>query len=203
MDVISVPVHTHTHSQQLLIRPQQQASTPAPLALAPLPLTSLPPPPPMDLNLPRNWKTARDPQGKVYYYHVITRKSQWERPTDQDIEGTITMELATPEHEQPSDEVCLCVLVYYSLVLELQSALFILLVHSLIGHFQGSPYPTRGRLEPPAATHPPRLPPSHSHRGQGECPLLQGGGYVLSLVPTTCYVEHEMFLLNATLPSVC
>ena len=42
----------------------------------------------------------------MYYYHVITRKSQWEQPTDLDVEGTITMDLATPEHEQPSDEVC-------------------------------------------------------------------------------------------------
>ena len=44
----------------------------------------------------------------MYYYHVITRKSQWEQPTDQDVEGTITMDLATPEHEQPSDEVGVC-----------------------------------------------------------------------------------------------
>ncbi len=36
----------------------------------------------------------------MYYYHTVTRKSQWERPTDQDAEGTITMELATPEHEK-------------------------------------------------------------------------------------------------------
>lgn len=43
------------------------------------------------------------PQGKVYYYHTVTRKSQWERPTEQDAEGTITMELATPEHEKSPD----------------------------------------------------------------------------------------------------
>ena len=92
--------HTHTHTQQLVIRSQHQASTSTPLTLAPLP-----PPPPSESNLPRNWRTARDPQGKMYYYHVITRKSQWEPPTDQDVEGTITMDLATPEHEPPSDEV--------------------------------------------------------------------------------------------------
>ena len=89
-----------THTQQLVIQSQQQMPAPTPL-----PLASLPPPPPTDLSLPQNWRTARDPQGKVYYYHVITRKSQWVRPTDQDVEGTITMDLATPEHEQPSDEV--------------------------------------------------------------------------------------------------
>ena len=38
-------------------------------------------------------------QGKTYYYHVITRKSQWTRPTDWDADGSVTMELAS------SDEV--------------------------------------------------------------------------------------------------
>ena len=38
-------------------------------------------------------------QGKTYYYHVITRKSQWTRPTEKDADGSVTMELAS------SDEV--------------------------------------------------------------------------------------------------
>ena len=38
-------------------------------------------------------------QGKTYYYHVITRKSQWTRPTDWDADGSVTMDLAS------SDEV--------------------------------------------------------------------------------------------------
>ena len=41
--------------------------------------------------------------GKVYYYHTITRKTQWERPTEKDVEGTITMDLGTPEPESGSE----------------------------------------------------------------------------------------------------
>ena len=38
-------------------------------------------------------------QGTTYYYHVITRKTQWTRPTETDADGSVTMELAS------SDEV--------------------------------------------------------------------------------------------------
>ena len=48
------------------------------------------------------------PQGKVYYYHTITRKSQWDQPTEVDAEGTITMDLGTPEHEHSEEEVRSC-----------------------------------------------------------------------------------------------
>ena len=70
---------------------------PSPLALMPLP-----PPPPgssaeQKRRLPLHWKEAKDSAGKAYYYHSITRKTQWELPTEQD-EGTITMDLATPDH---------------------------------------------------------------------------------------------------------
>lgn len=47
------------------------------------------------MDLPPHWKFAKDPSGKVYYYHSITRKTQWDKPTSQD-EGDITMDLATP-----------------------------------------------------------------------------------------------------------
>ena len=86
-----------THTFQVYIQP---SPTPTPLSLAPLP----PPPPEEEINLPPHWKTARDPQGKIYYYHTITRKSQWERPTDKDAEGTITMDLATPERDADSSD---------------------------------------------------------------------------------------------------
>ena len=39
-------------------------------------LASLPPPPPVsseEKGLPENWRTARDPAGKIYYYHSITK----------------------------------------------------------------------------------------------------------------------------------
>lgn len=31
-------------------------------------------------HLPPHWKSATDPQGKVYYYHTQTRETQWELP---------------------------------------------------------------------------------------------------------------------------
>ena len=39
-------------------------------------LATLPPPPPAsneEKGLPENWRTARDPAGKIYYYHCITK----------------------------------------------------------------------------------------------------------------------------------
>lgn len=39
-------------------------------------LATLPPPPPLsneEKGLPENWRTARDPAGKIYYYHCITK----------------------------------------------------------------------------------------------------------------------------------
>ena len=94
--VTTPTINSQQHpSQTIQVTPSSN-----PLALLPLP----PPPPQEEKDLPTNWKTARDPSGKVYYYHSITRKTQWLRPTEKDAEGTITMDLGTPEHEQ-SDEV--------------------------------------------------------------------------------------------------
>lgn len=31
------------------------------------------PPKPKTIVLPPNWKVARDPEGKIYYYHIVTR----------------------------------------------------------------------------------------------------------------------------------
>jgi histone-lysine N-methyltransferase SETD2 len=51
--------------------------------------------------LPPNWKTAKDGEGKVYYYHAATRQTQWEPPTwdvgsgaDED-----DMDLGTPSYD--------------------------------------------------------------------------------------------------------
>lgn len=35
-----------------------------------------------EVKLPPNWKTARDNEGRVYYYHTKTRVSQWYPPTE-------------------------------------------------------------------------------------------------------------------------
>uniref|UniRef100_A0A6F9DWB6 [histone H3]-lysine(36) N-trimethyltransferase n=1 Tax=Phallusia mammillata TaxID=59560 RepID=A0A6F9DWB6_9ASCI len=40
-----------------------------------------PPRDPRPPRLPPNWKTASDADGCVYYYHVITRQTQWDPPT--------------------------------------------------------------------------------------------------------------------------
>ncbi|CAI8025468.1 Histone-lysine N-methyltransferase SETD2 [Geodia barretti] len=81
-------------TQHIAVAPPTSQSTLTPATSLPLP-----PPPPSDSGLPQNWKTAKDPQGTTYYYHVITRKTQWTRPTETDADGSVTMELAS------SDEV--------------------------------------------------------------------------------------------------
>ncbi|XP_052124705.1 histone-lysine N-methyltransferase SETD2 isoform X2 [Frankliniella occidentalis] len=37
-------------------------------------------PPPVPVKLPPKWKSAKDAEGRTYYYHVKTRVSQWEPP---------------------------------------------------------------------------------------------------------------------------
>jgi len=34
--------------------------------------------------LPANWKSAKDAENRVYYYHAYTRKTQWEMPTGEE-----------------------------------------------------------------------------------------------------------------------
>ena len=53
---------------------QQQCYVPTTAAITGL--ATLPPPPPVsneEKGLPENWRTARDPAGKIYYYHSITK----------------------------------------------------------------------------------------------------------------------------------
>lgn len=58
--------------------------------------------------LPKNWKVAFDTTGNAYYYHVLTRKSQWERPTaieemeDNPIE-MVEMDMVTPSPITPNN----------------------------------------------------------------------------------------------------
>ncbi|KAJ0047433.1 hypothetical protein NL108_001194 [Boleophthalmus pectinirostris] len=56
------------------------------------------PPKPKTIVLPPNWKVARDPEGKIYYYHIVTRQTQWDPPT---WDGTT--DATTMEHESEMD----------------------------------------------------------------------------------------------------
>ena len=62
-----------------------------------------PPPPPAERtsNLPSDWKTATDSQGRIYYYHKVTRQTQWEVPTGNEELGS-AMDLDSPSHEKKS-----------------------------------------------------------------------------------------------------
>ena len=61
--------------------------------------------------LPNNWKMTFDASGNSYYYHVLTRKSQWERPTavhesEENPIETVEMTMVTPSPVTPiQDEV--------------------------------------------------------------------------------------------------
>ncbi|XP_015669776.2 histone-lysine N-methyltransferase SETD2 [Protobothrops mucrosquamatus] len=64
------------------------------------------PPKPKTIVLPPNWKTARDPEGKIYYYHVATRQTQWDPPNwdspedDASLEHEAEMDLGTPTYDE-------------------------------------------------------------------------------------------------------
>nr|XP_026654834.1 histone-lysine N-methyltransferase SETD2-like [Zonotrichia albicollis] len=74
------------HPQGVIVQPPTAVTTivaagqPQPIQQPELVVTNnlldLPPPSPpkpKTIVLPPNWKTARDPEGKIYYYHVVTR----------------------------------------------------------------------------------------------------------------------------------
>ncbi|XP_076826896.1 histone-lysine N-methyltransferase SETD2 [Brachyhypopomus gauderio] len=62
------------------------------------------PPKPKTIVLPPNWKAARDPEGKIYYYHVITRQTQWDPPSwdgeEASVEHEAEMDLGTPTYDE-------------------------------------------------------------------------------------------------------
>ncbi|XP_075444214.1 histone-lysine N-methyltransferase SETD2 isoform X3 [Ascaphus truei] len=65
------------------------------------------PPKPKTIVLPPSWKTARDPEGKIYYYHVITRQTQWDPPSWDSpgddmgsLEHESEMDLGTPTYDE-------------------------------------------------------------------------------------------------------
>ncbi|XP_071942305.1 uncharacterized protein [Antedon mediterranea] len=63
------------------------------------------PPKPPPNKLPPNWKTATDSEGKVYYYHAITRQTQWDPPSwdgNDAVPGEeeADMDLGTPTYDE-------------------------------------------------------------------------------------------------------
>ncbi|KAL7875310.1 hypothetical protein SRHO_G00062800 [Serrasalmus rhombeus] len=64
------------------------------------------PPKPKTIILPPNWKVARDPEGKIYYYHVVTRQTQWDPPSwegageEASVEHEAEMDLGTPTYDE-------------------------------------------------------------------------------------------------------
>ncbi|NXH09162.1 SETD2 methyltransferase, partial [Bucco capensis] len=107
------------HPQGVLVQPPAAVTTivtagqPQPIQQPELVVTNnlldLPPPSPpkpKTIVLPPNWKTARDPEGKIYYYHVVTRQTQWDPPTwdspgdDASLEHEAEMDLGTPTYDE-------------------------------------------------------------------------------------------------------
>ncbi|KAM4705207.1 histone-lysine N-methyltransferase SETD2 [Rhinophrynus dorsalis] len=89
---------------------QPQALQQPEMGLPPNSVLDLPPPSPpkpKTIVLPPSWKTARDPEGKIYYYHVITRQTQWDPPTwdspgddGGSLEHEAEMDLGTPTYDE-------------------------------------------------------------------------------------------------------
>uniref|UniRef100_A0A8C5X6R1 [histone H3]-lysine(36) N-trimethyltransferase n=1 Tax=Malurus cyaneus samueli TaxID=2593467 RepID=A0A8C5X6R1_9PASS len=107
------------HPQGVIVQPPAAVTTivaagqPQPIQQPELVVTNnlldLPPPSPpkpKTIILPPNWKTARDPEGKIYYYHVVTRQTQWDPPTwdspgdDAGLEHEAEMDLGTPTYDE-------------------------------------------------------------------------------------------------------
>ncbi|MBN3300812.1 SETD2 methyltransferase, partial [Amia calva] len=59
------------------------------------------PPKPKTIVLPVNWKAARDPEGKIYYYHIITSPPCWEGGSDDaSVDHEAEMDLGTPTYDE-------------------------------------------------------------------------------------------------------
>ncbi|XP_053322620.1 histone-lysine N-methyltransferase SETD2 [Spea bombifrons] len=96
---------------QTIVAPgQAPALQPPEMGMAATNLLDLPPPSPpkpKTIVLPPSWKTARDPEGKIYYYHVITRQTQWDPPSwdspgddGGSLEHEAEMDLGTPTYDE-------------------------------------------------------------------------------------------------------
>ncbi|XP_073987835.1 SET domain containing 2 isoform X2 [Rhodnius prolixus] len=67
-----------------------------------------PPPPPqtvmLPFKLPPKWKAAKDKEGRIYYYHVKTRKSQWQIPVAQRTTTTTQVSDSDSDTSDTSEE---------------------------------------------------------------------------------------------------
>ncbi|KAH3751883.1 hypothetical protein DPMN_186488 [Dreissena polymorpha] len=88
--------------QQVEAFKQQHLEHPASsrVAMATMEDDDVPPPPSppksKTIVLPPNWKTAKDAEGKMYYYHTVTRQTQWDPPNLDTGEHVDDMDLGTP-----------------------------------------------------------------------------------------------------------
>uniref|UniRef100_A0A671M666 [histone H3]-lysine(36) N-trimethyltransferase n=1 Tax=Sinocyclocheilus anshuiensis TaxID=1608454 RepID=A0A671M666_9TELE len=88
------PFNPHSHVVEMIV----------PNSIIDLPPPS--PPKPKTIILPPSWKVARDPEGRIYYYHIITRQTQWDPPswdgtTDEaSEEHEAEMDLGTPTYDE-------------------------------------------------------------------------------------------------------
>ncbi|XP_064598536.1 LOW QUALITY PROTEIN: uncharacterized protein LOC135464899 [Liolophura sinensis] len=89
VQVQHLPQHVQIHQQ--LVTPEVVEDVPPPPS----------PPRPKAVKLPPNWKTAKDPEGKVYYYHSVTKQTQWDPPSWDGGEHD-DMDLGTPTHDEPT-----------------------------------------------------------------------------------------------------
>ncbi|PNF22139.1 hypothetical protein B7P43_G06798 [Cryptotermes secundus] len=69
------------------------------------PFVSGPPPPlPPPVQLPPKWKSAKDSEGRTYYYHVKTRISQWEPPQWTEADQQPDSETSSESSDDDEDE---------------------------------------------------------------------------------------------------
>lgn len=82
---------------------KQQHLEPSKSAMPAIEEEDIPPPPSPPkgkaIVLPPNWKTAKDAEGKLYYYHTVTRQTQWDPPNIDTGEHTDDMDLGTPTQD--------------------------------------------------------------------------------------------------------
>ncbi|CAM9334197.1 unnamed protein product [Lampetra fluviatilis] len=98
------PAVAVAYQQPVVMETVQQTAMIATCNVMELPPPS--PPKPKVISLPPNWRTATDQEGKIYYYHVVSRVTQWDPPAwegDSDEVGgdrESEMDLGTPTYDE-------------------------------------------------------------------------------------------------------